>query len=210
MTKVNPISALFVDIGGVFLTNGWDRNNRAMAASHFGLDLNELDSRHRLTFDTFEIGKISLDEYLYRIVFYEKRNFTMEEFKIFMFSQAEAFHEMIDLITKLKNKYSLKVVAVSNEGRELTEYRIKNFNLTLFIDYFIVSSFVHFRKPDTDIFKLAIDMAQTDLEQIIYIDDRLMFVEVAKTLGLRGIHHSDYYSTKKKLEQSGLIMSNEF
>ena len=117
--------------------------------------------------------------------------------------------EMIELICRLKETYRLKVAVVSNEGRELTEYRIKKFNLHRFVDFFVSSCFVHLRKPDTDIFKLALDVAQIPLDQIIYIEDRLLFVQVAATFGIKGIQHIDYQTTKGQLEIYGLKLAEE-
>lgn len=198
--KSIPIKALFVDIGGVLLTNGWDHSMRQQAAQLFGLDLVEMDKRHALTFDTYEIGKITLEEYLTRIVFYEPRSFSREEFKQFMFKQSQPYPSMIDLISTLKIHYHLKIVAVSNEGRELVDYRVNRFDLRKFIDFFVFSCFVHLRKPDTEIYKLALDLAQVEPNQAIYIDDRSMLVEIATQLGMKGIHHTSTETTQKALE----------
>lgn len=197
--KKRAVTTLFVDIGGVLLTNGWDRENRELAAKTFNLDLPALESRHRLTFDTFEIGKLSLDEYLNRIVFYEKRSFTREQFKEFIYAQSKPFPDMINLIKQVKVDYQLQIVVVSNEGRELTEYRIKQFGLRDFVDCFISSCFVHLRKPDFDIFKMALDVSQANPQEIIYLDDRAMFIQVAEGMGIPSIHHIDYKTTREKL-----------
>jgi len=198
------ISALFLDIGGVLLTNGWDRAARKRAAEKFSLDLEEMNERHHLTFDTYEAGKLSLDEYLARVVFHKDRPFPREVFKTFMFDQSQALPDMIDLVRRLKARYSLKIAAVSNEGRELTVHRIAAFKLDSFIDSFIVSSFVHVRKPDADIYGAALDIVQTEKSRVLYLDDREMFVEVAKGLGIHGIHHRSYQTTKEALELHGL------
>ncbi|TDG36140.1 HAD family phosphatase [Pedobacter changchengzhani] len=198
------ITTLFTDIGGVLLTNGWDHLARAEACKLFNLSVKDVEERHHLTFDTYEVGKITLDEYLERIVFYEERSFTINDFKNFMFSKSLPYQNMIDLVCKLKQKYNLKVAVISNEGRELNQYRIATFKLTDFIDFFVSSSFVHFRKPDADIFKVAIDISQSDLETSIYIDDRMLFVQIAESLGLKGIHHVDYEDTKSQLKGFGL------
>lgn len=207
MARSFPITTLFLDIGGVLLTNGWDRSMRERAAAHFNLDLGELDERHHLTFDTYEEGKLSLDDYLNRVVFYEPRPFTPEDFKTFMFAQSQPFPKMIGLIRDLRIRYSLKIAVVSNEGCELAVYRIRKFALTEFVDFFIVSSFVHFRKPDGDIFKIALDIAQVRAEQVAYIEDRNMFVQVAQGLGIVGIHHTGYESTRQALADLGLPTS---
>src|SRR5258706_16160149 len=127
MSPSSPITTLFLDIGGVLLTNGWDRGIRRLASEKFGLDYAEMDERHHLTFDTYEEGKLSLDEYLDRVVFYQDRSFSHDDFKAFMFAQSNPFPEMIELVRGLKHQYGLQVAAVSNEGRELTTYRVQQF-----------------------------------------------------------------------------------
>lgn len=199
-----PVTALFLDIGGVMLTNGWDRKSRAAAAKKFDIDLDDLSDRHRMTFDTYESGKLDLNEYLMRTVFYKDRPFTIDQFRNFMFEQSEAYPEMIQLIRDLKAKYGLKIAVVNNEGRELNQHRIRQFKLYEFVDFFISSCFVHFRKPDADIWKVAMDIAQVPKENAVYIDDRLMFVQVAQGLGLRGINHKTYEQTKAQLAELGL------
>jgi len=191
------------------LTNGWDRRSREAAAKKFGLDIDELNDRHRMTFDTYEAGKLSLDEYLNRTVFCKEQPFTMDDFKTFMYNQSVAYPEMIDLVKALKAKYKLKIAVVNNEGRELNEHRIKTFRLGEFVDFFISSCFVHFRKPDADIWKVALDIAQVPTEEVVYIDDRPMFVQVAQGLGLRGIVHNykNVGQTRDALAAMGLTLS---
>lgn len=200
------VSALFLDVGGVLLTNGWDRSMRARAAETFKLDYAEMDERHHLTFDTYEEGKLSLDEYLHRVVFYQNRPFSGEEFKAFMFAQSQPYPQMIELVRGIKRSHGVKVAVVSNEGRELTIHRIEKFGLAEFVDFFIVSCFVHFRKPDADIYRIALDIAQAPPERVVYIEDRFMFVEVAQSLGIRGIHHTDYNSTRAGLVSLGFAL----
>jgi putative hydrolase of the HAD superfamily len=154
MVSVSPISTLFVDIGGILLTNAWDNHIRKHAADKFGLNYDEMNERHHLTFDTYEDGKLNLDEYLNRIVFYQERPFSRQEFKAFMYAQSQPFPEMIELVRRLKAQYSLRVAAVS----------------------------------------------------VVYIDDRPMFVEVAQSLGIQGIVHTDYESTRKFLERMGIAL----
>jgi putative hydrolase of the HAD superfamily len=202
------VTALFLDVGGVMLTNGWDRRSREAAATKFGLDLDELNDRHRMTFDTYEAGKLSLDEYLNRTVFCRDRSFTMDEFRTFMYDQSKPYQDMIDLVKALKARHGLRIAVVNNEGRELNEHRIRTFHLGEFVDFFISSCFVHFRKPDADIWKIALDIAQIPKEEVVYIDDRPMFVQVAEGLGIRGIVHNyrNVGQTRDALASMGLSL----
>ena len=180
---------------------------RVRAADKFGLDYEETDERHHLTFDTYEEGKLSLDEYLNRVVFYEQRSFSREEFKQFMYAQTQPFPEMIELMKDLKKQYNLRVAVVSNEGRELTTHRVQQYQLNAFVEFFVSSCFVHYRKPDADIYRMALDIAQASPEQVVYVDDRALFVEVAQGLGIRGVIHKEYQTTRKAMDAFGLSLT---
>lgn len=199
------VRALFVDIGGVLATNGWDTDSRAAAVEYFGLDAGDIDSRHRMMFELFERGKISWQQYLDRVVFNVPRPFTADEFTRFVLARSHAYPDMIELVRRVKANHGLKVVIVSNEGRELTEYRLKLLDLASVADIFVCSSFVRLRKPDTDILRLACDLSQIPPQQVVYIEDRAMFVEVAATLGIRGIVHRGVESTRAALAGLGLF-----
>jgi putative hydrolase of the HAD superfamily len=201
-----PVTTLFLDVGGVLLTNGWDRNARARAAELFELESDEVAERHHLTYDTYEAGKLTLDAYLDRTVFYRERSFTREDFKKFMFEQSRPYPETIDLMRDLKARHGLRVGVVSNEGRELTVHRIATFELGDFVDFFISSCFVHCRKPDEDIYRMALDIAQVEPGEVAYVDDRPLFVQVARSLGIRGIIHRDTASTRGALADLGLSL----
>ena len=199
-----PITTLFLDIGGVLLTNGWDHLARQQAADAFHLDYADVEERHHLTYDTYEEGKLSLDEYLQRVIFCQERSFSADEFKSFMLSRSQPNPEMLNLIRILKTEFQLKTIAVSNEGREVNAYRIHTFNLNNLIDTFVSSCFVHFRKPDLDIYRIALDVSQSAPDEVAYIDDRPLFVEVAASLGIHGILHIDFPTTRSKLAEFGL------
>ena len=203
MKQDTKITCLFIDIGAVLLTDGWGHASRELAATKFALDLPEMQTRHKLTFDTYETGKLTLEEYLDRTVFYEERTFSKQEFREFMFAQSKRLPHMIEFISDLKKKYALKIAVVSNEGRELNTYRIETFGLGAFVDFFISSCYVHLRKPDADIFKLALDIAHVKPAEVIYIEDRPMFVSVAESLGIQGLHHTSYEDTRDKLAAFG-------
>ena len=204
MKKSSSITALFLDIGGVLLTDGWGHVSRKLAAKAFNLNPEEFESRHNQVFGTYELGNLTIEEYLSRVVFYEKQPFTPAQFRKFIFGQSKPYLEMIELVSKLKARYGLKVAVVSNEAREINSYRIRKFKLDGFVDFFISSCFVHLRKPDANIFRLALDIAQVPANQVVYIENLMMFVQVAEDLGIRGICHTDYKSTCAKLASFGL------
>jgi putative hydrolase of the HAD superfamily len=206
MGKSTSVTTLFLDIGGVMLTNGWEQQSRKLASEVFNFSFSEMEERHNLVFVVYEEGKLTLDEYLQRVLFYQKRVFTPEQFKEFMFAQSSSYMEMIGLIQKLKEQYNLKIAVVSNEAKELNEFRIKKFQLNAFVDFFISSCYVHCRKPDAGIFRLALDIAQVQPQEVVYIDDVQMFVDVAREHGIQSIQHNNYLSTSEALADIGLCV----
>ncbi|MEO7999779.1 MAG: HAD family hydrolase [Gemmatimonadaceae bacterium] len=203
-TRQPPIRTLFVDIGGVLLTDGWQTASRQLAAETFHLNFGGMEERHRTVFDTYEQGKLTLDDYLAWVVFFEQRSFTRTQFREFMFAQSRAHTDTIELVRSLKAKYGLKVIVLSNEARELNDYRIHTFHLVDFVDAFVSSCYVHLRKPDPDIFKLALDIAQTPANQIVYLENTALFVQIAERMGIPGIVHTDCDSTREQLKALGL------
>jgi len=198
------ITTLFCDIGGVLLTNGWDREGRRRAAELFHLDLAAVDERHHFLFDTYEEGKTTLDDYLQHVVFYEPRTFSLATFKAFMFDQSQPLPGMMEFLQELKRRHHLKVFALSNEGRELTLHRVRAFRLGALMDAFVCSCFVHARKPDPEIYRIALDLVQAAPETVAYLEDRAMFAQIGSERGLHAILHTDLESTRTKLGALGL------
>jgi len=198
------IEVLFVDIGGVLLSDGWGRASRSGAAAVFGLDDQEMEDRHHQAFEAYEVGKIDLDRYLELVVFHRERPFTLSRFRQFMFAESKPIPEMLRMVRELKAEHGLKVVAVSNEGRELNAHRIATFKLDVVVDFFVSSCYVGLRKPDPDIFRLALDASWTRPENVAYIENTPMFVGIANGMGIHGILHEDLESTRKSLASLGL------
>lgn len=194
------IDTILTDIGGVILTNGWDREARKNAVDHFKLDFDEFEELHKEVVYDLECGLLTLDSYMKHVVFYQERSFSPHDFQEFIYSCSVPYRGMIDLLKDAKGSFNCKVAALSNEGKELGRYRIEKFGLKSFIDYFIVSGFVGFAKPDERIYKLAINLAQAQLSHIVYIDDRPHLIEVGKRMGLNTILHHNESETRASLE----------
>ena len=209
MRRAARVTTLFLDVGDVLLTDGWGHLARRRAAKYFKLAWAEMEERHALVFETHEEGRMTFQEYLDWVVFYQKRPFTRSQFRNFLFAQSKPYHGMIELIAHLKLRHGLKIVVVSNESREMNAYRIRAFKLDRLADAFITSCFVHMRKPDVNIFRLALDVAQTPPARIVYIDNTPMFVQIAEGLGIRSILHVDLKSTRAKLASFGLQTQQE-
>lgn len=197
---------LFSDIGGVLGTNGWDAKLRRKITAHFGVDFGEIDSRHHLVFDSYERGYMSFEDYLARVFFDSPRDFTLEALRDYTYNASVAWPENISFFRRVKTANQLKVGLISNEGQGITEHRIGKFGLRELADFMVISHFVHFRKPDPEIWQLALNLAQATPAESIYIDDREMFVKVAADLGFTAVHHVSLDTTKERFRQLGLLI----
>ena len=192
---------IFCDIGGVLLTDGWGHVARQAAAKAFNLDYFSMDILHDFIFNTFEIGKISLDNYLDTVVFNQPRDFSKADFKAFMFAQSTELPDMLQWLKDWKKSNpQIRIIAISNEGKELNDYRIKKFGLHECFDAFISSCKVNMRKPDPGIYQLALAIAHIEPEQCIYFDDRPMLVAQAEKHGIKSYQHETFAATKRIIE----------
>ncbi|MBV8832599.1 MAG: HAD-IA family hydrolase [Acidobacteriaceae bacterium] len=195
---------LYSDIGGVLGTNGWDTDIRLRICDKFGVDTVEAERRHRLMFDSYERGFTTFEDYLNYVFFYTERPFTLEAVREFTYAQSVPWFENMDFVRRFRTANGLKLGLISNEGAGITQHRVVKFGLRELADFMVISHFVHFRKPDPEIWKLALDLAGCTVEESIYIDDRPMFVQVARDLGFTSIHHISLETTRRDLHDLGL------
>ena len=198
------ISAIFWDVGGVLLTNAWDREQRQRALEHFELDEAEFNDRHEMVISSFERGKISLDEYLQRTIFYRKRPFTPTEFREYMFSLSQPFLDVLELARGLAKSAKYLVCSINNESRELNEYRIRKFGLREIFIIFLSSCYVGLRKPAEGIYQLALDVTQKMPEQCCFVDDRSLNLEAAERLGMHTIRLENAEQLRRELQKLGI------
>jgi putative hydrolase of the HAD superfamily len=181
------IRAIFWDVGGVLLTNAWDREQREQTLAEFGLDTSEFQDRHEMLVSSLERGKIGLDEYLDRTIFYRPRPFGREQFRQAVLALSQPHPETLELARKIRASGKYLMATVNNESRDLNLYRIRTFGLQPLFDFFLSSCFLGLRKPEAGIYKLALETTQQAPEECCFIDDRALNVDSAQQLGMHGI-----------------------
>ena len=202
---MSAIHAIFWDVGGVLLTNAWDHTERAAALAHFKLDEQEFHDRHEMVVSSFERGKITLDEYLDRTVFYRPRPFTRDAFRDFMFSLTRPFPEVLKFASSLSDSGKYFMGTINNESRELNVYRIEKYELRRMFRVFISSCFVGLRKPERDIYRLALETTQIPAEECCFVDDRALNLECAAKLGMQTIEMQTLEQLRGDLAKVGVI-----
>ena len=198
------IKAIFWDVGGVLLTDAWDRTQRADALAHFGLDQTEFQQRHEMLVSSFERGKISLDEYLDRTVFYRERSFTREALRDYMFSLSKPKADVLALAQGLAKCGKYFMSTINNESLELNLYRIQTYALRDIFSVFVSSCFVGLRKPEDGIYRLALELTQRAAEESCFLDDRPLNLEAATRLGMHAIAVQDGAQVSAELGKLGV------
>ncbi len=201
------VTALFWDVGGVILSNGWDRASRQAATKKFDLDWEEFQDRHELASPAFETDQITLDTYLQRTVFYRKRNFTREEFVDFIFGQSSELPASRAVLDEVSRAGKYLLATINNEPRELNEFRIHKFNLRREFKGFFSSCYLGVRKPDEGIYKLALEVTQRSPEECLFIDDRELNLECARQLRMTAIRFQNAAQLRADLIANGVKVS---
>ncbi|HEV2715985.1 MAG TPA: HAD family phosphatase [Terriglobales bacterium] len=198
------ISAIFWDVGGVLLTNAWDREQRERAIEQFKLDEEEFHDRHELVVSSLERGKISLDEYLQRTVFYRSRTFTQDAFKQYVFSLSQPQADVLEFARQLSGSGKYLMSTINNESTELNLYRINKFGLREIFTLFVSSCFVGLRKPEEGIYRLALEITQKPPQECCFIDDRALNLECARGLGMNTIEMQNLEELRRRLDDLGV------
>ncbi len=201
---MSDVAALFWDVGGVILSNGWDEHARAEAVRRFSLDPIDYEQRHKRAEVELETGGITLETYLDRTIFFRERPFTREEFKDFMFAQSSEKKDTRVLLDELTATRRYFLATLNNESLELNTYRIRKFDLTRNFVAFFASCYLRVRKPDPLIFRLALGITQRAPQECVFIDDRAANLEPAKAAGMRTILFQSAGQLRASLEESGV------
>ncbi|MCL5744368.1 MAG: HAD family phosphatase [Acidobacteria bacterium] len=195
------ITTFFFDLGGVVMTNGWDRATRRRAVERFHLDGDEFEDRHELLANDFEIGRISLDHYLERTVFYRERPFSRDEFREFLFAQSHVYPEALAVVGALARAGKYLLAALNNESEELNRHRIEKARLRDYFIAFLSSCYLGVRKPDEKIYRLALGITQREAAESLFVDDRALNVESAERLGMRAIRYESPAQLREALRK---------
>lgn len=205
-TPMFPFDVILFDVGGVLLTNGWDRRERAAAVEHFQLDWEDLEARHLALFAAWERDAISLDAYLDATVFHQPRSFSREEFLEFVFSQSKLLEDgALSILGEIAASDKCMVGALNNEARATNEYRFTRFNLREYFQVAFSSCYTGVRKPDPAAYRRALDILGRPAERVLFIDDRQQNVDGAAAAGLRAIRFSGAEALRSELARLGVL-----
>jgi len=188
----------------VLLSNAWDRTQRRRALQHFQLDELDFEDRHDMLVSSFERGKITLQDYLQRTVFYRPRSFTPDAFTQFIFSLSQPHPDTLELARSLAGSCKYLMSTLNNESSELNLYRIQTYGLRKIFDVFVSSCYVGLRKPEDGIYRLALEITQHPPDECCFVDDRPLNVDAASRLGMHAIRVESAPQLRQEFEKLGV------
>jgi putative hydrolase of the HAD superfamily len=200
----SDIDLVLFDIGGVLGSNGWDREQRAAAIEHFGIDAEDFQYRHEETVGALEAGQISLDEYLDVTVFGSPQTFSRAEFKEFMFAQSIPWPDSIAVARDVA-KSGVRMATLNNESEELNCHRIQRFGLGAIFPTFFSSCWLGVRKPTRRIYDRVFGMTQAAPQRTVFVDDRMQNLNPAAAMGVKTILFENAEQLRASLRAFGLV-----
>lgn len=207
MPSATKIRAIYWDIGGVLLTNGWDHEERARVLEQFSIPREEYEARHEEANDRWEKGELSDEEFLKETVFFKPRSFTPADFIGAIRAQSKWLPGGAkDVIAALRRKNSVQLAMLNNESGALNDYRIATFGLTEFFDAFFCSAYIGMRKPDPRMFRAGAEMLHLKPEECAFIDDRENNCRAAAEVGMHALQYRDEASLRKRLGELGVSL----
>ncbi len=198
-------TAVFFDVGGVVLTNAWDRPARLRAAENFQLDWDTFEERHQAVVADFETGRMRLESYFEHTVFHEPRTFTREQFQEFMLEQSKPCPPGLAVLERLARAKRCLLATLNNESLDLNRHRIERFRLRDFFEVFFSSCYLGVRKPDERIYRLALEITQRRADECLFVDDRPLNVECAARIGMRTLRYTDAPELEQRLRDDALV-----
>ena len=202
---MSEITTILWDIGGVLLTNGWDRNSRVRAAAEFAMDWDDFESRHQELEPLWDRGRITMREYLDRAIFHRPRTFSVKQMEDYIIDCSQPHPETIEFAAEVFRSRSCLQVALNNEPLELNLRRIEKFDLKRCFTAFLSSCFLGEAKPDPAIYRKALMILQRSASECLFIDDRPVNLESAGKAGMRTLLYTDLDQLRSSLRAEGFL-----
>ena len=152
----------------------------------------------------FELGRVSPQAYYEGLTQRLKLPWTFEQFARAWNNIFIENRDVTGMLERLRKRHTL--VALSNTNALHIEYIKQSFPALACFSHWIASCDVGFRKPDPQIYQLALQRAGVRASEAIYIDDRPELVEAGRAVGLTAIRFESGPQLEQDLRAAGLNM----
>nr|TKW00473.1 hypothetical protein SEVIR_8G111600v2 [Setaria viridis] len=163
-----------------------------------------LESKHPTAWSEFEKGLIDENE-LAKKFFSDGRSFDLEGLKECMVRAYEYIDGVEDILCCLKkNNYEIHAFTNYPVWYQLIEDKLK---LSKYLSWTFCSCRTGKRKPSPDFYLQAVDHLNVDPASCIFIDDRMVNIEAALSVGMVGLQFKNAEALRKDLCALGVELS---
>jgi putative hydrolase of the HAD superfamily len=201
-----PFDVVLFDVGGVLLTNGWDRCERKAVLDRFQVDRVAFEALHATAYDAWERGATDARAYLDATVFTQPRNFSQDEFLEAILAESQLLADSaLGTLKELAASNRCLLGALNNEAREPNQYRFAQFGLGAYFHVAFSSCYLGLRKPEPAIFCRVLDMLGKPGDRVLFIDDRAENVLAAGDAGIKAMQYAGETALRRDLEALGVL-----
>jgi HAD superfamily hydrolase (TIGR01509 family) len=198
------IKLILFDLGGVLFTSGMNtfvdgvcrRYGIADKTLRELVDYGELGSLYRE-------GKITRDEFWKRVISTLNLKETADELEREWIEGYHLIEGTKNLIEKLSKSY--KVMFLSDNVKEREIALEKKYGFKSWFAGGIFSHEVGVRKPDPKVYKIALEKAEEDAEETVFIDDKESSLIPARKMGMTTILFESPEKLEKDLQTLGVL-----
>ena len=194
------LRAVFFDLGGVILRTEFQAPRQHLA-ERLGLEYEDIV---RLVFDSpsshqASLGAISTEEHWTAIT--ERLGRPESEagtIRKEFFAGDIIDHELVDFLRGLRPRYYVGLI--SNAWPDMRTY-IQEHGFDDAFDHMVISAEVGVVKPDARIYQIALEHAEVNPNEAVFVDDFHENIEGSEKVGMRGIHFKDPEATLMELKK---------
>ncbi len=199
------IKCIISDMGNVFIS--FDNNiffkKIAANASLSQSDIAWLVSENFEILRSFDKGEISPTEFYNKAVRIFKSDFDYNRFFKTYNDVFDLRKKELQILKKLKENY--RVILLSNTDVMRYGFIKKNFPEMLIFDAYVLSYEEGYMKPNPRIYKAALEKAEVQAAECLFIDDKGDNIDAANALGIKTIHFIERADLAAELRKFNLV-----
>jgi len=123
---------------------------------------------------------------------------TPEEYRARLMEGEVRNQALLDYILELRKSYKVGMLSNVSNGGLLRRFRVDE--LDKYFDATVASAEVGYAKPEPEAYEIIADRLSVRLDECVFTDDREVYTEGARAVGMQGIVYTDFAQFKTDLE----------
>jgi epoxide hydrolase-like predicted phosphatase len=192
--------AVFFDFGGVIQRTEY-QSPRQQLAQRFGMEYDDID---KLVFGSPSAAKATVGEIDVKTHWQEIgrrlkiKGGELETFEADFFAGDVIDHSILEFLRSLRPRF--KTGLISNAWSDMREYLMRK-RIDEVFDTLTISAEVGVAKPTARIYQLALEQAQVEAGEAVFVDDVQANIEACEEVGMKGILFHDPHESMQQLRK---------